>query len=342
MTKKIVTISGGTGGYMLLSGLKKYTSDISAVVAMTDNGGSTGELRDELGVLPPGDVRQCLVALSEASTELRALMNYRFTEGGLKGHNFGNLFLSALEKTHKNFLEGIDTAMGILKVRGRVIPVTGSNADLVMELGNGKLIEGEDAIDHSLFQKEGVKKLFFKTKVKANPVAVQSILNADMVVIGPGDLYGSILANLILPEISEALKKTKAKIVFNANLTNKKGQTEGFDVDDYVTEIEKVIGKGCIDFVVFNTQKPAVKLLQKYKEQEGTGFLVEFHEKKKNDRSFRLIRGSFLKSGEAKGVKGDTLASSRSFIRHDSDKLAEIIMMIPELRKYDRIMRKMM
>jgi len=239
--KKITTISGGTGGFMLLTGLKKYDADISAIVAMADDGGSTGELRDELGVLPPGDVRQCLVALSDASEELRALMTYRFSEGGLKGHSFGNLFISALEKTQNNFLDAIETAGDILKVKGRVVPVTGDDARLRMELKDGTLLEGEDVIDHGNFQKQGVKKLSFNSKVRANPKAVESILSADVVVIGPGDLYGSVLANLIVPGISEALKKTHAKIIYNANLTNKKGHTTGFDVDDYVAAIEEVI-----------------------------------------------------------------------------------------------------
>jgi uncharacterized cofD-like protein len=323
---KIVTIGGGTGSFMLLSGLKKYPIELSAIVSMSDDGGSTGVLRDELGVLPPGDVRQCLVALSDASDELRAIMNYRFTEGGLKGQSFGNLFLSALEKTHKNFLEGVRTAMGILKVKGEVIPVTGSNAHLHMELRDGTFLEGEDIIDHAHFQEQGVKKLFFRERVKANPRAVGKILNADVVVIGPGDLYGSILSNLIVPEIAKAIRKTRAKIIYNANLTNKKGHTSRFSVDDYVDAIENTIGKGRIDFVTFNTKNPAEKLIQKYSHQEGKGFLVEFDEAKNPKRTYRLLRGDFLKDGAVKKVKGDALAHTRSFIRHDADKLAKAIM----------------
>jgi len=337
--KKIVTISGGTGGFMLLSGLKKYPADISAVVAMADDGGSTGELRDELGVLPPGDVRQCLVALSDASDDLRTLMNYRFSEGGLRGHNFGNIFLSALEKTHKDFLGGIDTAMDILKVKGRVIPVTGSDARLRLELCDGTIIEGEDAIDHANFQSKGVRKLSFDSHIKVNPKAVKAIMEADLVVIGPGDLYGSILANLIIPDIARAVRDTRAKVVFNVNLTNKRGHTNGFSVDDYVAAVEEHIGAGRIDFVTFNTKKPSPGLLKKYEEQEGKGFLVQFDKTKVPERKFRVICGDFLKNGEARKVKGDALAGSRSFIRHDSDKLVETIMLIPEFTKYEKVMR---
>jgi len=335
--KKIVTIGGGTGSFMLLSGLKKYPLDIGAIVSMADNGGSAGVLRDELGVLPPGDVRQCLVALSDASDEMRTLMNYRFTEGGLKGHSFGNLFLSALEKTHKSFLEGIDTAMEILNVKGRVIPVTENKAQLRMELLDGTFIEGEDNIDHALFQKIGVKRLLFDSPVKANPLATAAIRRADIITIGPGDIYGSVLANLIIPEVARAIKKSTAPLIYNVNLTNKKGQTEGFDVDDYVDAVEEVIGHGRIDYVMYNTKRPSPRLMKKYEEQEGKDFWVEWNTDKNPDRTYRLVQGDFLKNGEAKRAKGDALAASRSFIRHDSDNLAKAIMLVSELPEYENI-----
>ena len=336
--KKIVTIGGGTGSFMLLSGLKKYPAEIGAIVSMADNGGSAGVLRDELGVLPPGDVRQCLVALSDASDDMRTLMNYRFTEGGLKGHSFGNLFLTALEKTQNNFLEGIDTAMEILKVKGRVIPVTGSKAQLRMELSDGTFIEGEDNIDHAHFQKTGVKKLSFVSPIKANPAALKAIKEAHIIIISPGDIYGSVLANLIIPEVANAIKHSSAPIIYVANLTNKKGQTEGFDVDDYVNAIEEVIGTGKINFVMYNSKRPALKLLKKYEEQEGKDFLVDWHDGKNTARKYRLVHGDFLKGGEVNLTKGDTLATSRSFIRHDSEKLAKMIMLVSDLPEYENIL----
>lgn len=336
--KKIVTIGGGTGSFMLLSGLKKYPIQIGAIVSMADNGGSAGVLRDELGVLPPGDVRQCLVALSDASNEMRTLMNYRFTEGGLRGHSFGNLFLSALEKTHTTFLEGIDTAMEILKVKGRVIPVTSSQAHLRLELLDGTFVDGEDTIDHMAFQKVGVKRMVFDTPVKANKVAVKSIEEADLIIIGPGDVYGSILANLIIPEIARAIKNSKAPVIYNVNLTNKKGQTEGFDVDDYVNIIESAIGKGRINFVMYNTKEVEKKLLKKYEAEEGGGFFVEFRDEKNPKRKYRLVQGDFLKQGEVAHTGGDALAASRSFIRHDSERLAKAVMIISELPDYENIL----
>ncbi|MGC8815337.1 MAG: gluconeogenesis factor YvcK family protein [bacterium] len=144
--KKVVTIGGGTGSFVLLSGLKKYPIKLSAIVSMADNGGSTGILRDELGVLPPGDIRQCLVALSDSSNEMRKLMNYRFESGIFKGHSFGNLFLTVLEKINNNFLEAINQAGNILNIKGEIVPVTTSNVNLYMELKNGKILKGENEI----------------------------------------------------------------------------------------------------------------------------------------------------------------------------------------------------
>ncbi|MDZ4385018.1 MAG: gluconeogenesis factor YvcK family protein, partial [Candidatus Moranbacteria bacterium] len=185
--KKIVTIGGGTGSFMLLAGLKKYQVDLSAIVSMADDGGSTGVLRDELGVLPPGDVRQCLVALSDSSEALRGLLSYRFEDGGLKGHSFGNLFLSALEKINGSFEVGIEEAIKILNVRGKIIPVTNDDARLFLKLKNGDILKGEDNINRSvIIRKEGLDKLYFEPAVAASQKAIQHILEADLILIGPG------------------------------------------------------------------------------------------------------------------------------------------------------------
>ncbi|MBI3638505.1 YvcK family protein, partial [Candidatus Wolfebacteria bacterium] len=254
--KNIVTIGGGTGSFTLLSGLKKYPINLSAIVSMADDGGSTGVLRDELGVLPPGDVRQCLVALSESSETLRELFNYRFESGGLKGHNFGNLFLSALEKISGGFQKGVEESGKILNVKGEVIPVTESDVKLVMKLKNKEVLNGEDEIGHNYeIQKIGIEKLFLTPKPKPNKKAVSAIKKADAIIIGPGKLYCSILPNLLVKEISGAIKKSKAQIIFVCNLFNKKGETDKFSMSDYVKEIEKYIGKNRIDYVIYNIQK---------------------------------------------------------------------------------------
>lgn len=338
-TKNIVTIGGGTGSFMLLSGLKKYPVNISAIVSMADDGGSTGVLRDELGVLPPGDVRQCLVALSESSKELRDLMGYRFEEGGLKGHSFGNLLLSALEKINGSFSKGVEEAIKILNVKGEVIPVADGDMRLFMKLKNGKILKGENEINHSFeIEKRGIEKIYLSSLTKANKKAIKRISEADLIVIGPGNFYCSIVPNFLVKGISEAIKKSKAKIVFNCNLVNKKGQTEKFDLDDYVVSINKLIGKERIDFVTFNTQEPGEKLIRKYANQRE--LLIQLEKTKNSDREYRIIQADILSRKKPTYSKSDILAESRAFIRHDSEKLAKIMMIILELGEYENIIKE--
>lgn len=333
--KKVVTIGGGTGSFMLLSGLKQYAIDLTAIVSMADDGGSTGVLRDELGVLPPGDVRQCLVALSDSPDMLRQLMNYRFAEGGLDGHNFGNLLLSALEKITGDFGSAVDEAAKILNVRGRVAPVTLSDIRLFMELDNGDLLSGEHEINTSKkFEKIGVKSVFLKPKPVVSPLAVKKILEADMVVIGPGNHYCAILPNLMVPGIAEALRQTKAKIVYNCNLISKRGQTDLFSLEDYVDELNHFIGKERVDYVTFNTREPSATLLKKYRTY---GQLVSFRQERK--RSYRVIQADLLSTETVVHRPGDKIAATRAFIRHDKDKLAKVLNMLLELDGYESILK---
>lgn len=334
--KKVVTIGGGTGSFMLLSGLKNYPIELSAIVSMADDGGSTGILRDELGVLPPGDVRQCLVALSNTPEMLRELMNYRFATGGLEGHSFGNLLLSALEKITGDFGEGVAEAAKILNVRGEVIPVTLSNTRLYMELENGKLLAGEHEINvNTKLERVGVKKVFLKPVPKANPLAIQRILEADLIAIGPGSHYCAIIPSLLVPGIAKALRKTKAKIVYNCNLVSKRGQTDQMALEDYVDVVHKMIGKECIDFVTYNKARPAKRLLQKYAED---GTIVEFRNNHP-ERSYRVIQADLLSGIVPERKSEDKIAKTRSFIRHDSEGLAKILIMLLELEGYESIIR---
>lgn len=336
--KKIVTIGGGTGSFVLLSGLKKYPVKLSAIVNMVDSGGSTGILRDELGVLPPGDIRQCLVALSDSSNEIRNLMNYRFDRGIFKGHSFGNLFLSALEKIHGNFLEAINSLSKILNIKGEIIPVILSNVNLYMKLKNGKVLKGEHQISASQdILKFGVDKLYLKPKPKVNPQAIKRILEADMIVIGPGNLYSSILPNLIIPEIKNAILKSKALVVFNSNLVNKKGQTNGFTLKNYIDLIHYYLGKNRINFVTFNNKKPQDFLIKKYL-RKGED-IIKIGEINKN-REYRIILADLLNlKFKIKLDKNDLLIKQRSLIRHDPEKLAKILMFILELKQNKNILK---
>lgn len=330
--KNIVTIGGGTGSFNLLSGLKKYPFDITAIVSMADDGGSTGRLRDELGVLPPGDVRQCLVALSDSSDLLRSLMNYRFERGDLKGHNFGNLLLSALEKIKGSFALGSEEAAEILRVKGHVVPVSEEKMNLCIKLKNGKTVIGEEQLDHNKdVRKYGIDRVYLRPNARAYKKAVDAILKADMVVIGPGDHYGSLIPNILVKGIPEALRKTKAKIVYVCNLTNKKGQTENFDLDDYANSLNEYIGRDKIKYVISSTKNPSEDLIKVYEKKEGKGSLVSFNKEKEIDRSYMVVRADVLYRKKAIKNKNDSIANTRSFIRHDSDRLAKVLSELSEI-----------
>jgi uncharacterized cofD-like protein len=315
--KKIVVIGGGTGNFAVLRGLKNYELDLSAIVSMADDGGSTGILRDELGVLPPGDVRQCLVALSNSSSMMRSLMNYRFENGGLEGHSFGNLLLSALEKVTGSFEKAVEEMGKILFIQGKVIPVTTHQVRLKMLLNNRRLLEGEKEIYLSQEIDQGYKSIYLEPFPKANPHAIDEIMNSDMIVIGPGGLHTSLIPNLLVEGVSEALRNSQAKKAFVVNLMNRKGQTTGFKVSDYLKEINRYIGEDIFDFILVNSQKPSQELIEVYAEE---GELVE------ND----LIEDKVIYTpllGESKETpKKDLL--KRSLIRHDSKKLAQELMKI--------------
>ena len=335
--KNVVTIGGGTGSFTLLTGLKKYPINISAIVSMADDGGSTGVLRDELGVLPPGDVRQCLVALSESSETLRKLMAYRFEGGGLKGHNFGNLLLSALEKIEGGFAAGVEEAAKILNVKGEVIPVTDQDTNLYLLLKNKKLLEGEEQINHNFeIEKIGISRNYLRPKAKANPKAIRKILEADLIVIGPGNHYCSIIPNFLVEGIAAAILKSKARVVYNCNLANKKGHTEKFTLDDYLDSLDKYLPKKKIDFVTFNATKPNERLIKKYAEQRALLIGLKEDDRKRN---YRIVRADLLSKIRPKYSAADVTAPHRAFIRHDGEKLAKVLMMLMELGEYENIIR---
>ena len=317
--KKVVVIGGGTGNFVVLRGLKKYDVSLSAVVSMADDGGSTGILRDELGVLPPGDVRQCLVALSDSSLLMRSLMNYRFENGGLGGHSFGNLLLSALEKVAGSFEQAIEEVGRILFIKGKVIPVTTHLTRLKMLLKNNTLLDGEKEVFVSQELDQGYRDIYLEPYPKANPKALQAIMDADMIVLGPGGFYTSIIPNLLVGGIVDAIKDSKAKKIYVANLMNKKGQTTDFKVSHYLKELTRFIGKDMFDFVLVNSQKPPKDLIRYYEEE---GQLV-FNDLKKETR---LISVPLLDGDLKQEQKGDSI--KRNLIRHNSKKLATQLMKI--------------
>jgi uncharacterized cofD-like protein len=315
--KKVVVIGGGTGNFVVLRGLKKFPLDLTAVVSMADDGGSTGILRDELGVLPPGDVRQCLVALSNSSRLMRSLMSYRFENGGLGGHSFGNLFLSALEKVTGSFEKAVEEAGKILYIKGKVLPVTTHQVRLKMVLNSRKILEGEREIYLSQEIDQGYKTIYLEPYPKVNPRVIEEMLNADLIVIGPGGLHTSIIPNLLVEGVSEAICQSGAKKVFVLNLMNRKGQTTGFKTSHYLKEIVRFIGRDVLDHIVVNTQKAPKELIDVYASE---GEAVE------NDVEDGRILFADLLGPISEVPRRDLL--KRSLIRHDSHKLAQELMKI--------------
>src|ERR1700693_4533219 len=247
---RIVAIGGGTGLSALLRGLKAYTSNLSVIVTVADDGGSSGRLRDEYRILPPGDFRQCLIALAAAEPLMKQLFDHRFKEGSLNGHSFGNLFIMAMADVTGNFEHALRESGKVLAVKGTIIPSTLQDVTLVASI-NGHTVEGESAIPK---QNAPISQVFLKPDgAQLNPEAAQAILDAELVVIGPGSLYTSILPNLLVEGMVEAIKASPALKVYICNLAAQSGETEGYTVDDYLRVILEHAGANLFDFVLVNS-----------------------------------------------------------------------------------------
>lgn len=305
--KKVTVIGGGTGSYTLLKGLKNYDLDIAGIVATSDSGGSSGKLRDEFGILPPGDIRKCLIALSDKGRVWRDLFEYRF-EGENEKNNLGNLIMTALNKIHGDLPSAIKYASEILDVKGNVLPVTLDNVHLCAELEDGQIITGETNIDipkHNPALK--IKKVYLQPNAFAYKMAVERIINSDFVVIGPGDLYTSIIPNLIVNGISEAIQKTNAKLIYVCNVMTKHGETNNFKASDFLKEVENYLGKK-VDYVILNSQMPSEDVSKKYAGENS--YFVE------------------LDLDGERVIKSNLIGKDISLFRHDSNKLAKEIMEI--------------
>lgn len=322
--KNIVVIGGGTGTYVVLSALKNYPVNLTAIVAMTDSGGSTGRLRDQYGVLPPGDIRQALVALSEESKIWRQLFTYRFQGGDFDGHNFGNIFLSTVEKISGSFSQAIRTSEKLLKIKGKVLPVTLGNLALHAMLEDGQIVTGQHEID-VLGQNWGVPvkriaKIWSTPKSQVTKEVKRAVEKADYIIIGPGDLFTSILPNFLVTGMSEAVVKSPAKKLFVVNLMTKRGQTDGFKASDFVAELKKY-AKGLIpDYILINKgtiTKNVVDWYQKTCEVEPVE--NDLHDSKRT----KLITADIV----SKTQYGKTISDriQRSLIRHDPEKLGKAL-----------------
>lgn len=315
----IVVIGGGTGSFTLLKSLKKHTEHITALVNMVDDGGSTGVLRDELGVLPPGDVRQCLVALSETPL-LRDLFSYRFEEGTFAGHAFGNLFMAGLEKVTGSFHDAVEEASRVLNIVGAVEPTALNELTLCVKLPNGKVVRGQNAVDTSDFE-SSKPDVWLEPMPEVNPEAIQAIQSADLIIIAPGNLYSSLAPALMIAELAEALQRTKAPKLYVCNLVTKPGQTDGFTVSDFAGEIERFVGMKFLDHVLYNTREPSHDLLKKYASQGE--YWVQVDESILGRSHYQAVGAELVGDIFKPEAKKDLMR--RTLIRHDSDAVARAI-----------------
>jgi len=294
---------------------------------MFDSGGSSGKLRKELGILPLGDVRQCLVTLSSES-DFANLFHYRFGKGTLKGHNFGNLLIAAAIGNSGSLDKAIDKISKILNIKGKVVPVTLEKADIVALLKNNKKIKEEEKIINCPYlSKVGVKKLFLTPKVKANPKAILAIKKADLIIIAPGKFYTSILPIFLVKGIPETVRQSRAKKVFVCNLMTQVGNTDDFSVIDFLTILEKYLGKDVIDYVIFNTGKLSANQIKEFRKVFPKADFIKYDEsllKRQNFIGVDVIDRNIRKLDPADIlVKG---ANKRTMILHQPSKLAKVIL----------------
>ncbi len=314
MSKKIVAIGGGTGVFTVLSGLKKYFNNLTGIVTMADDGGSAGVLREEFGILPPGDIRRVLIALAPSNQALLAeLFNYRFQEGsGLAGHSFGNLMITALERITGSFEKAVEEAGKILGVQGRVLPVTLKPPVLLAETEDGRVIKGETNID--TFRPEhwsAVRKVWLEPRVSINPRARNAILDADCVILSPGDFYTSLIPNLLVDGTKEALRKTKATVLYFINIMTKYSETSGFKASNFLKIAEHYLGRDVIDYVIINKAKPSLIRLKPYIEQRA-----------------EFIEPDIENFGAKPTPIVTDLLKVNGLVRHDPEKIAKVVKML--------------
>lgn len=312
---KVVVIGGGTGLSVLLRGLKLFTSNITAIVTVADDGGGSGKLREDLGMLPPGDIRNCILALADMEPTMEQLLQYRFEEGNLKGQSFGNLLIASMNGISSNFEEAIKKISDVLAVTGRVLPVTLRDITLYAKLKNGTVIKGESNIPiKSLEENSPIEKVFIKPKeAETIKEAIFAIEDADIVLLGPGSLYTSVIPNLLVKNIKESLNRTKALKVYIANVMTQPGETNGYTVYSYVKALLDHWQGGSLDYVIANTGRINDIISEKY-ETEGAEVtkLTEEDIKKLSAMGIKLITE-------------DLIEIKKDYVRHDAIKLSKII-----------------
>ncbi|MGM0471902.1 MAG: gluconeogenesis factor YvcK family protein [Bacillota bacterium] len=305
---KIVVIGGGTGLPTMLRGMKEFTSNLTAVVTVADDGGSSGVLRDEMNILPPGDIRNCLVALADTEELMEQLFQYRFKLGTeLAGHSFGNLFIATMSKVLGDFEKAVQESSKILAIRGRVLPSTLEDVTLVAQMEDGTVIKGESNISKSDKKIDQVH--LEPDNCNSLTEVVEEIKSADAVVLGPGSLYTSIIPNLLVPEVTEAIKDSDALKIYNCNIMTQPGETTDYTVTDHVEALYDHAGSEIADYVLVNNESIPQDLLAKYKKEGSQP--VEIDKERLKELDINLVESPLL--------------NQEDLVRHDADKLAEVI-----------------
>lgn len=324
---RIVAIGGGTGLPVVLEGLKDYTNHLTAIVTVTDSGRSSGVLRKELGIPPPGDIRNCLVALSESEELMLKLFNYRFERSdNLRGHSFGNLFIAAMAMITGSFEKAIEETSKILKIKGRVIPSSLQNVHICAELIDGTILSEEDNIiqrEENVLERPPIKRVYLEPiQTQATPSAIEEIRQADLIILGPGSLYTSVISNLLVKGIPEAARESKAKKVYVSNVMTQVSQTHNYKVSDHIAAINRYLGEGTLDYIIVNEKKPPEAIIKNYEDEFA--FLVEIDDDKLNQYGIKIIKADLIEERQEKRK----LWKKRDSLRHDSQKLGKVLLEI--------------
>ncbi len=321
---KIAIIGGGSGASVVLRGLKQFTENISAIVTVADDGGSSGVIREDLGMLPPGDIRNCIVALSDTEPAMEALMQHRFNSGQFAGHSLGNMIIAGLVDMTGSFEEALSHVHNIFAVKGRVLPVSLEDIVLLAKLKDGNIVRGESNIPNVVkWNQTAIDEVFIEPlEAEAYQESVKAILNADVVLIGPGSLYTSILPSLLMPQIKDALNKTRAKVIVSMNLMTQPGETDEMSVGDHFNVIVRQIGAQTIDYLLVNNKSISVEAQHKYAAKGA--HLLQFSETERQiitDKGIQIIEDAFLEE-------------YAGYVRHDAIKLSESIFNLVETVRY--------
>lgn len=304
MNKKVVVLGGGTGMSVLLQGLKKFPLDITAIVSVSDDGSSTGKLREEFNTPAVGDIRRVLISLSETEPLVEKLFNYRFkTCSDLDGHTVGNLILTAAKEITGNLSDGIEALSKVFNLKGKVVPLTEDNVVLMAKMEDGTIVEGEHHITES---PKKIKEVFYKEEPVVTPESIEAIKNSDAIILSMGSVYTSIIPNLITKEIINAIDNSSAKIMYVCNMVTQPGETEGFKVSDHINLLNSYLGKRKIEYVLANDKKIDENILKRYQTTEQKDQVIL---DKENLNNVKLIEDNYF-----------TVIDN--IVRHDALKLA--------------------